>query len=186
MPSRWQRVSTNTAPSSGRASSSRPNLRRGTAGNFWRASTWSWRRTDQFLCHPEVFAEWAGTRRSLKMEDFYRWQRRRLGYLMDGDEPAGGRWNFDADNRERPPRDGRSWPEPVRSELDELDRSVLAETAWTPAGEPNPMARGQRHAPRRCVACVTPSMRCSPGSVPTRTRCSPRAGTSPTRSCRRT
>ena len=84
-------------------------------------------RTDQFLCHPDEFAEWAGTRRSLKMEDFYRWQRRRLGYLMDGDEPAGGRWNFDADNRERPPRDGRSWPEPVRSDLDELDRSVLAE-----------------------------------------------------------
>ena len=24
------------------------------------------------------------------MEDFYRWQRRRLGYLMDGDEPGGG------------------------------------------------------------------------------------------------
>ncbi len=84
-------------------------------------------RTDQFLCHPEEFAEWAGTRRSLRMEDFYRWQRRRLGYLMDGDEPAGGRWNFDTDNRQRPPRDGRSWPEPVRSELDALDRSVLAE-----------------------------------------------------------
>jgi len=90
-------------------------------------------RTDQFLCHPDEFAEWADTRRSLKMEDFYRWQRRRLGYLMDGDEPAGGRWNFDAENRERPPRDGRSWPEPVRSELDDLDRSVLDElpdTCW--------------------------------------------------------
>ncbi len=90
-------------------------------------------RTDQFLCHPDEFAEWAGARRSLKMEDFYRWQRRRLGYLMDGDEPAGGRWNFDADNRERPPRDGRSWPEPVQSELDDLDRSVLDElpdTCW--------------------------------------------------------
>ena len=90
-------------------------------------------RTDQFLCHPDEFAEWAGTRRSLRMEDFYRWQRRRLGYLMDGDEPAGGRWNFDADNRERPPRDGRSWPEPVLTELDELDRTVLADlptTCW--------------------------------------------------------
>lgn len=90
-------------------------------------------RTDQFLCHPDEFAEWAGPRRSLRMEDFYRWQRRRLGYLMDGGEPAGGGWNFDADNRERPPRDGRSWPEPIRSELDELDRSVLADlppTCW--------------------------------------------------------
>lgn len=39
------------------------------------------------------------------MEDFYRWQRRRLGYLMDGDEPAGGVWNLDAENREPPPKD---------------------------------------------------------------------------------
>ena len=30
------------------------------------------------------------------MEDFYRDARRRLDVLMDGDEPAGGRWNFDA------------------------------------------------------------------------------------------
>jgi deoxyribodipyrimidine photolyase-related protein len=84
-------------------------------------------RTDQFLCHPDTFAGWAGDRRSLKMEDFYRWQRRRFGYLMDGDEPAGGRWNFDDENREPPPRDGRSWPEPLRSELDDLDREVLAD-----------------------------------------------------------
>jgi deoxyribodipyrimidine photolyase-related protein len=41
------------------------------------------------------------------MEDHYRGARRRLGVLMDGDEPAGGRWNFDADNREAPPK-GRS------------------------------------------------------------------------------
>lgn len=90
-------------------------------------------RNDQFLCHPDEFAAWAGARRSLKMEDFYRWQRRRLGYLMDGDEPAGGRWNFDADNREPPPRDGRAWPEPLRSELDDVDRAVLADlpaTCW--------------------------------------------------------
>ena len=84
-------------------------------------------RTNQFLCHPDEFAAWAGARRSLKMEDFYRWQRRRLDYLMDGDEPAGGRWNFDADNRLGPPKDGRSWPTPVRDELDDVDRAVLAD-----------------------------------------------------------
>jgi len=84
-------------------------------------------RSDQFLCHYDEFAAWASDRRSVKMEDFYRWQRRRLGYLMDGAEPAGGRWNFDADNRERPPKDGRSWPEPLRNLLDEIDRAVLAE-----------------------------------------------------------
>ncbi|MCB0962406.1 MAG: cryptochrome/photolyase family protein [Acidimicrobiales bacterium] len=84
-------------------------------------------RSDQFLCHHEDFADFARDRSSLKMEDFYRWQRRRLGYLMDGDEPCEGRWNFDADNREPPPTDGRSWPDPVRDELDDLDREVLAD-----------------------------------------------------------
>jgi deoxyribodipyrimidine photolyase-related protein len=70
--------------------------------------------SNQFLCHPNDFATWAGTRKSFKMEDFYRWQRKRLGYLMDGDQPAGGEWNYDELNRERPPKDGRDrWPVPV-------------------------------------------------------------------------
>jgi deoxyribodipyrimidine photolyase-related protein len=91
-------------------------------------------RSDQFLCHPDEFAAWADGRTRLKMEDFYRWQRRRLGYLMDGDEPAGGRWNFDHDNREPPPREGTAtWPQPVVSPLDDVDRAVLADlpdTTW--------------------------------------------------------
>ena len=70
--------------------------------------------SNQFLCHPQEFETWAGSRRSFKMEDFYRWQRRRLGYLMDDDGPAGGEWNYDEQNRERPPKDGRDrWPVPV-------------------------------------------------------------------------
>ena len=84
-------------------------------------------RSNQFLCHYEDFGAWVAPRRSVKMEDFYRWQRTRLGYLMDGGAPAGGRWNFDADNRERPPKDGRLWPEPLKTPLDDLDRSVLAD-----------------------------------------------------------
>jgi deoxyribodipyrimidine photolyase-related protein len=90
-------------------------------------------RTDQFLTHPDEFAAWASGRKRLTMEDFYRWQRRRLGYLMDGDDPAGGRWNFDADNREPPPNDARSWPEPVVTPLDDVDREVIAglpATCW--------------------------------------------------------
>ncbi len=91
-------------------------------------------RSNQFLCHPSDFAEWAAGRRQLKMEDFYRWQRRRLGYLMDGDEPTTGRWNYDAENRERPPKDGRNhWPAPLTTPLDDLDHAVLADlpdTVW--------------------------------------------------------
>ncbi len=91
-------------------------------------------RSNQFLCHYEDFAAWARGRKRLVMEDFYRWQRRRLGYLMDGDEPAGGSWNFDAANREPPPRDGRAWPAPVVSKLDDLDREVIADLPATAFG----------------------------------------------------
>ena len=85
-------------------------------------------RSNQFLCHPDEFAEWAAGRKQLKMEDFYRWQRRRLGVLMDGDEPVTGRWNYDADNRERPPKDGRNhWPAPLVTPLDDVDLAVLAD-----------------------------------------------------------
>ena len=93
-------------------------------------------RSDQFLCHYDEFLAWVGDRRRVTMEDFYRWQRRRLGYLMDGDEPAGGRWNFDHDNREPLPAGGGTWPEPLRTPLDDLDRAVLADLPATCWGDP--------------------------------------------------
>lgn len=89
-------------------------------------------RSNQFLCHRDDFAAWAAERDNVRMEDFYRWQRARLGYLMDGERPVSGRWNHDADNREPPPPDGR-WPEPQTSRLDRLDHDVLADLpdrAW--------------------------------------------------------
>ncbi|MFM8303268.1 MAG: cryptochrome/photolyase family protein [Actinomycetota bacterium] len=90
-------------------------------------------RSDQFLCHRDEFATFATDRRRLVMEDFYRAQRRRFGYLMDGDEPAGGVWNLDHENREPLPKGLFPWPEPVRHPLDDLDHAV---TAAFPAGLP--------------------------------------------------
>ena len=46
------------------------------------------------------FAAHAKGRKSLRMEYFYREQRKRHGVLMQGDEPVGAQWNFDAENRE--------------------------------------------------------------------------------------
>ena len=95
-------------------------------------------RSTQFLCHPDDFATFVTGRKTFKMEDFYRWQRKRLGILMNGDEPEGEAWNFDADNRLPPPKD-RRWPEPPTDELDELDHEVIASLpsdSWgaTPTG----------------------------------------------------
>jgi deoxyribodipyrimidine photolyase-related protein len=92
--------------------------------------------SNQFLCHPDEYVEFMGTRKSFKMEDFYRWQRRRLNVLMDGDEPVEGKWNFDEENRLPPPKTGHDrWPTPMTYELDELDAQVLADIAGNTWGE---------------------------------------------------
>jgi deoxyribodipyrimidine photolyase-related protein len=71
-----------------------------------------------------------GTRKTVKMEDFYRWQRKRLSVLMDGDAPVAGRWNFDEDNRQPPPKtDHDRWPVPESVPLDEIDQQVIADVA---------------------------------------------------------
>ena len=83
--------------------------------------------SDQFLTPFADFAAWAATRKVLRMEDFYRRQRTRLGYLMDGNEPVGGQWNFDKENRQPPPRNGEHpWPAPLVDPLDEIDDEVIA------------------------------------------------------------
>jgi deoxyribodipyrimidine photolyase-related protein len=50
-----------------------------------------------------------------RMAEFYRWQRRRLGLLVDlQGNPRGGRWSFDTENRKALPR-GFLVPEPPRA-----------------------------------------------------------------------
>ena len=60
---------------------------------------------DRFVMSSRGFATWARGRKTLRMEWFYRDVRRLTGLLMDGDDPVGGRWNFDSENRKPPPRD---------------------------------------------------------------------------------
>ncbi len=80
---------------------------------------------DRFLAGHDDFARWAKGRKSLRMEHFYRQMRRRTGYLMEGDGPAGGRWNLDADNR-APPTQGLAIPDRPAWEPDAMTRDVLA------------------------------------------------------------
>ncbi|MDX2600764.1 cryptochrome/photolyase family protein [Streptomyces caniscabiei] len=81
-----------------------------------------------FLVTHEDFRAWADGHagQRLRQEDFYRWVRRSHDLLMDGDQPAGGRWNHDHDNREPPPRGARTLgaPPPYRPEEDEIDDEV--------------------------------------------------------------
>ena len=82
------------------------------------------RADERFLCPREDFSRWAARRHHLRMETFYRGMRRRTGLLMDGAEPAGGRWNFDAENRKRLPRAHRP-PDRVGFQPDAVTREAI-------------------------------------------------------------
>ncbi len=79
---------------------------------------------DRFLATQREFADWAEGRKALTMEHFYREMRKKTGLLMEPDQkPAGGKWNYDADNREKlegalfvPPRP-RFEPDTITSEV---------------------------------------------------------------------
>lgn len=96
-----------------------------------------------FATAREDFERWAEGRvgKRLLMEDFYRRARLAHGVLVDGADPAGGRWNFDHDNREPAPKGASSlgvtepwWPTEddidaeVREDLDRWERDLGIET----------------------------------------------------------
>ena len=83
------------------------------------------RTDDRFFCDRAGFSRWADGRKQLRMEFFYREMRRESGFLMDGDAPAGGQWNYDSDNR-KPLPGGLGLPRRARFEPDEITREVLA------------------------------------------------------------
>ncbi len=80
---------------------------------------------DRFIASHREFEGWAEGRKSLRMEYFYREMRRKTGLLMDGNQPEGGQWNFDHDNR-KPAPDSVTFEGPMRFEPDDVVRDVLA------------------------------------------------------------
>ena len=54
---------------------------------------------DRFLASHADFAEWAKGKKQLRMEFFYRKMRERYQLLIDDGAPAGGKWNYDSENR---------------------------------------------------------------------------------------
>ncbi len=58
---------------------------------------------DRFIASTDMFRRWADGRSQFRMEYFYREMRRYTGLLMNGNEPEGGKWNYDHDNRQSCP-----------------------------------------------------------------------------------
>jgi deoxyribodipyrimidine photolyase-related protein len=82
----------------------------------------------RFICSRATFETWASGRSELRMEFFYREMRRATGLLMDGAKPVGGRWNFDPENRKRPPKGLRA-PDRVSIAPNAVTRETMVETA---------------------------------------------------------
>ncbi|MGW1980427.1 cryptochrome/photolyase family protein [Streptomyces sp. NPDC001889] len=129
-----------------------------------------------FLVSHDDFAEWAahgdgpgsgsgpgsgpggahgsppGAGHAMRLERFYRWVRERHDLLMDGDEPLGGRWNLDHDNREPPPRgqDTLGVPGPWEPREDAIDEEVRHDLdRWERDGDVSFVGRD---GPRRFAA----------------------------------
>jgi deoxyribodipyrimidine photolyase-related protein len=88
-----------------------------------------------FLCSRREFRDHAAGRKQLRMEFFYREMRKKTGILMKGGKPAGGKWNYDADNREsfgpsgpgKVPKPMAFSPDPVTQEVLKLVSSRFSE-----------------------------------------------------------
>ncbi|MBU2223787.1 MAG: cryptochrome/photolyase family protein [Gammaproteobacteria bacterium] len=80
---------------------------------------------DRFIASTELFNRWAQGRNQYRMEYFYREMRRYTGLLMNGDEPEGGKWNYDLENR-KPCPDDLLVPAPAAVTPDDITRTVMA------------------------------------------------------------
>ncbi len=79
---------------------------------------------DRFIASHQEFDDWADGRKALRMEYFYRDMRRKTGLLMDGDDPEGGKWNYDHDNR-KPAPDQVDYVGPMQFTPDDVVEDVL-------------------------------------------------------------
>ena len=79
---------------------------------------------DRFIASHKEFDDWAEGRKALRMEYFYRDMRRKTGLLMEGDDPAGGKWNYDHDNR-KPAPDDVDYGGPMQFTPDDTVEDVL-------------------------------------------------------------
>ncbi|MDZ4776253.1 MAG: cryptochrome/photolyase family protein [Alphaproteobacteria bacterium] len=83
------------------------------------------RSDDRFYCSIDDFRRWERGKSSYRLEYFYRDLRRRFDVLMDGADPVGGRWNFDAENRKPWPKK-RTPPKRIEFAPDRITKDVLA------------------------------------------------------------
>lgn len=89
-----------------------------------------------YMCSRADFKHWAGvgtgtgkteqSKKQLRMEFFYRKMRQKYMVLMEGKEPAGGAWNYDAENRKAFGKAGpQNVPSAPKLNVDVITQAVI-------------------------------------------------------------
>lgn len=98
---------------------------------------WVERPDQHFYCDEHDFSEWAKGRKEYRLEFFYRWLRKRENILMQADQPVGGKWNFDHDNRGVFDKRGPGFlPKPISFLKDKITQQVITLVEKTFATHP--------------------------------------------------
>jgi len=102
----------------------------------------NWLEDSHFLCSLPQFRKWAGTSASLRMEFFYRTMRKQYKVLMEKDQPVGGQWNFDAENRKGFGKAGpKAVPAPLQFKSDDITADVINMVEDRFSGHPGDLSR---------------------------------------------
>lgn len=79
-----------------------------------------------FMCSRANFKHFATGKKELRMEFFYRKMRQQYDVLMQGKEPVGGAWNYDAENRKAFAKTGpQNVPAAPKANIDALTQAVI-------------------------------------------------------------
>ena len=81
-----------------------------------------------FLSTPAEFKTWAGDKKQLRLEYWYRQLRKQYDVLMQDEKtPEGGKWNYDQSNRKSFGKAGpQAIPDPIQWPADEITQQVIA------------------------------------------------------------
>lgn len=80
---------------------------------------------NRFMLSETFFSSWAKGRKQLRMEYFYREARKLTGYLMEANQPVGGKWNYDTSNRQKLPKHAIVPPN-TQFTPDDITKEVMA------------------------------------------------------------
>ena len=79
---------------------------------------------DRFLATREEFNTWANSRKTLRMEFFYRMMRQKYKILLKDGKPEGGQWNYDKNNR-KPPKNSLNIPAHFEAPMSKITQEVI-------------------------------------------------------------